>query len=113
MNIQNAGEKIKIAVTRWPGVTAREHRFGGVEFRYGNREIGHIHGDTLVDIPLPRELRDKLVAAQHARPHHWSMNTGWLSLPIIREDDLKWAIVLLRQSLESIREHQEWPQAAA
>ena len=113
MNVRNAGEKIRIAVTRWPGVTAREHRFGGVEFRYGNQEIGHIHGDTLVDIRLPRGLRDELVAAQQAQPHHWSMRTGRLSLPIIREDDLKWAIVLLRQSLESLREQREWPQAAA
>lgn len=113
MNVQNAGKKIKVAVTRWPGVTAREHRFGGVEFRYGNREIGHIHGETLVDIRLPRGLHDELLAAQQARPHHWSMNTGGLSLPIIREDDLKWAIVLLRQSLESMREQRERPQAAA
>jgi hypothetical protein len=113
MNVQNAGEKIRVAVTSWPGVTAREHSFGGVEFRYGNREIGHIHGDTLVDIPLPRELRDELAAAQQARPHHWTMNTGWVSLPILRDDDLKWAIVLLRRSLESIIEQHEWPQAAA
>ena len=113
MNVRNAGKKIKVAVTSWPGVTAREHRFGGVEFRFGNREIGHVHGDTLVDVPLPRELREELVATHRARPHHWSMNSGWVSLPIIRDDDLKWAIVLLRQSLESTKERQEWPQAAA
>jgi hypothetical protein len=41
------------------------------------------------------------------------MNTGWVSLPILRDDDLKWAIVLLRRSLESIIEQHEWPQAAA
>jgi hypothetical protein len=113
MNVQNAGEKIRVAVTSWPGVTAREHSFGGVEFRYGNREIGHIHGDTLVDIRLPRELRDELVLAQEARPHHWSINPNWVSFYIIREDDLKWAIVLMRRSLESIIELHEWPQAAA
>ena len=64
MNVLNAGEKIRVAVTSWPGVTAREHKFGGVEFHYGNHEIGHVHGDTLVDIRLPRRLRDELVAAQ-------------------------------------------------
>jgi hypothetical protein len=36
-----------------------------------------------------------------------------VSLPILRDDDLKWAIVLLRRSLESIIAHHEWPQVAA
>jgi hypothetical protein len=113
MNVQNAGEKIRVAVTSWPGVTAREQSFGGVEFFFGNREIGHIHGDTLVDIQLPRNLRDELVAAQQGRPHHWTMHNDSVSLPILRDDDLKWAIVLLRRSLESIIAHHEWPQVAA
>ncbi len=29
----------------WPGVTAHPHRFGGMEYRLGKRELGHIHGD--------------------------------------------------------------------
>jgi hypothetical protein len=29
----------------WPGVTVEPHRFGGIEFREGRREIGHLHGD--------------------------------------------------------------------
>ncbi len=52
----------------WPGVTAHPHRFGVTEYRLGKRELGHIHGDQLVDIPLPNKVRDKIIAAGRAEP---------------------------------------------
>ena len=66
--MQGAREHIKQAVLAWEGVTAHSHRFGGTEYRLGRREIGHIHGDYLVDIPFPKKVRDELVAAQQAEP---------------------------------------------
>ena len=41
----------------WPGVSTREHRFGGVEFRLGTREIGHVHDFGIVDIPFTVKIR--------------------------------------------------------
>lgn len=104
MQVDNAAHKIEVAVTSWPGVTALPHRFGGTEFRLGAREIGHIHGDGLVDIPFPKKLRDELVAARQVQPHHWLPDSGWISLPIHREEDLRWAVVLLRHSFELARQ---------
>ena len=43
-------------VAGWPGVTAVPHRFGGVEFRLGRVELGHIHGDYLADLPFPKAV---------------------------------------------------------
>ncbi len=40
-------------VLSWPGVTAAPHRFGGVAFHLGRRELGHLHGDYLADLALP------------------------------------------------------------
>jgi hypothetical protein len=37
----------------WPGVTVAPHRFGGIAFRIGRRELGHLHGDRLADLPFP------------------------------------------------------------
>ena len=51
-----AAETIREAVMSWPGVEAMPHRFGGTEYRYGQREMGHVHGDWLVDLPLARKL---------------------------------------------------------
>src|SRR5205814_5158527 len=41
---KGAAEAIREAVTSWPGVEAAPHRFGGTEYRYGRRELGHVHG---------------------------------------------------------------------
>jgi hypothetical protein len=48
MPIAGAGDTITEAVSRWEGIAAAPHRFGGVEFLLGRREIGHLHGDYLV-----------------------------------------------------------------
>jgi len=54
----------------WPGVTVHRHRFGGIEFRYGRKELGHLHGDDLADLPFPTRIGRELVAAGRASPHH-------------------------------------------
>lgn len=51
----HTAEDILDQVMSWPGVTAHEHQFGGGEFRLGNRQLGHLHGDRTADIPLKRE----------------------------------------------------------
>ncbi|MBX3050253.1 MAG: DUF5519 family protein [Caldilineaceae bacterium] len=86
------------AVLAWEGVTARPHRFGGVEFGLGRREIGHIHGDWLVDIPFPRKVRDEVVAAGLAAPHHILPKSGWISRYLRQPGDVETAIALLRRS---------------
>jgi hypothetical protein len=70
MSIKGAQDRITKTVTSWEGVTVRPHRFGGVEYAIGKREIGHIHGDHLVDIPFPKKMRDEIVAAGRAQPIH-------------------------------------------
>ena len=98
--VEGAQEKINTVVATWPGVASGPHRFGGTEWRLGKREIGHIHGDELVDIPFPKRLRDELVAARQVRAHHVLPDSGWISLPLSSDEDLKWAVVLLRHSYE-------------
>ena len=78
------------------------HRFGGVEFRLGTREIGHLHGDRLLDVPFPKRVRDELVAGGLARPHHVLPESGWVSFPIATEPDVDAAIALLRRSRDLV-----------
>src|SRR5438046_9622241 len=54
-------------VSSWEGVSVCEHRRGGVQFRLGRRELGHLHG-TIADLPFPRQVRDERVAAGRATP---------------------------------------------
>jgi Family of unknown function (DUF5519) len=96
----SARERIAEAVLAWPGVEQASHRFGGIEFRLGRRELGHLHGDALVDLPFPRKVRDDLVAQGRARPHHVLPDSGWVSFWIESPDDVERAIWLLRLAYE-------------
>jgi hypothetical protein len=100
MSVVGAQERITRAVTTWEGVSARPHRFGGVEYGIGRREIGHIHGDHMVDIPFPKKVRDALVAAARAQPHHILPETGWVSFILRQEADVEKAITLLRENYQ-------------
>jgi hypothetical protein len=83
-------------VLRWPGVTEAPHRFGGVEFRLGKRELGHLHGDYLADLPFPVRVREELVWEGKAMPHHILPQSGWVSYPIRDEAAVPGAIALFR-----------------
>jgi Ni,Fe-hydrogenase I large subunit len=100
MTVQNTQKQINEAVTNWAGVAAHPHRFGGIEYRVGRREIGHIHGDYLVDIPFPTKIREEIVTAGRADPHHILPDSGWVSFYIREPADVERAIELLQQSYE-------------
>ena len=98
--IAGAGERIAAEVGSWPGVTAGPHRFGGVEFRLGRRELGHLHGDRFADLPFPRRVRDELIAQARAKPHHVLPESGWVTAPIREPADLDSVIELFRLAYE-------------
>jgi Family of unknown function (DUF5519) len=100
MSVRGAQETITKAVTEWEGVTVQPHRFGGVEYVIGKREIGHIHGDHLVDVPFPTKVRDEIVAAGRAQVHHILPESGWVSFYLRQPEDVKLAIDLLAQSYQ-------------
>jgi hypothetical protein len=90
------GQRIADEVSGWPEVTVHSHRFGGVEFRHGRRELGHLHGDHLADLPFPKRIRDELVAAHRADPHHVLPDSGWVSRQIRTAGDEADVIELFR-----------------
>src|ERR1700684_300678 len=98
MAVRGAQKRIVSAVTSWDEVEIGPHRYGGLEFRLGKRELGHIHGDSLVDIPFPKNVRDEIIAAHEAEPHHILPNSGWVSLFLRTEDDVDRAIRLFERS---------------
>ncbi len=100
MAVSGAKKRIDDAVQDWWDVAARPHRFGGTEYRFGRREIGHVHGDSLVDIPFPKKVRDELVAARRAEPHHILPKSGWVSIYLRQPSDVDRAIELLHLSYE-------------
>ncbi len=101
MPVKGAQKMITQTVMSWPGVRQRPHRFGATEYCLGERrEIGHVHGDDVVDIPIPIKVRDELIAAGRAEPHQIVPEIGAVSLFLREKGDVQRAIELLRLSYE-------------
>lgn len=98
--VPGARQAIEAQVLTWADIESQPHRFGGREYTLGKREIGHIHGDELVDIPFPKKVRDELVAAGQARAHHILPESGWISLYLNQPEDVGRAVKLLLRSYE-------------
>jgi hypothetical protein len=94
-----AAEAVRAEVATWDGVTTHEHRFGGIEFRLGRRELGHLHA-TFADLPFPRVIRDELIAAGRARPHHVLPDSGWVTAPMRTASEVAGVIDLFRLNYE-------------
>lgn len=92
--------RIVSTVSNWPGIHADRFQHDGTDFLLGWREIGHVHGSELVDIPFPRPVRDELVAAGRAQPHHLLAQSGWVTVLLNSPNDVDRAIELLKLSYE-------------
>jgi hypothetical protein len=81
-------------VSKWPSATVRSHSYGGIEILVKGRELGHIHGDRLVDLPLPsRSSRTKqnmptMIGTSYADDHDISKDKEDEKDTIVRKDML-------------------------
>jgi hypothetical protein len=100
MTVVGARNQIEQTILGWAYVEKHPHRFGGNEYRIGKREIGHMHGDYLLDIPLPKKVRDEIVTTGKAQAHHILPESGWISLYIREQVDVQCAIELLKLSYD-------------
>lgn len=97
------GSVIAKILCDWDGVDVRPHRFGGVEFHLGTREIGHVHVGGTADLLVSVRMRRDLVAAGRAAAHHTLPQSGWISFRIRSEHDVPAAVELFRMNYERLR----------
>lgn len=104
-------ESIEREVIGWPGVWKKrdENGPGGVGvtgYRYGRRQIGHVHDDGHADFRFPREVRDELIRSGRAIPHPAFPNSRTTASYRIRSvEDLPGAIELFRKNYERVTSH--------
>lgn len=79
-----AAERIIGEALSWPGVYRAEGQFGSVELRVGRRELGHLHGDAVADVPVVPEAPDE----------------GWVTVGLETEEGVQQALALLRSNYE-------------
>ncbi|WP_244139424.1 luciferase domain-containing protein [Mucilaginibacter ginkgonis] len=89
-------DEIKLEVSEWDGVTVCTHKYGGIQFNKGDKELGHIHSNGLLDILLNRALKQQLKTGNRIQDHHKFKNSGWISFYLREKDDITYALKLLR-----------------
>jgi MFS family permease len=90
-------------ILEWPGVTTEPNRFGGIEFLVDKKEMGHLHGERLFDLPFTIKIRENLVASGQALPHHIYPESGWVSYWIRNSGDIPAVINLFKLQYERLK----------
>jgi len=99
-------DAIEAAVTKWSNIDTSIHKYGGLQFNYNKREIGHIHSNGLLDMLLSRKIKQELMKEGRIQHHHSFKNSGWASFYIKTEDDKEYAISLLKLCYDRYLEKQ-------
>jgi hypothetical protein len=96
-----ASERIRAEVASWPEVEVGPGRFGSVRFTVGRRELGHLHGDSIADLPLRPARKTELIEAGLARPHRYTPpDSGWVTIELDSAEAEQRVIELMRSSHE-------------
>ncbi len=91
--------EVEREVLTWPGTTSGPGRFSSVAFRYGKREIGHVHRDRIADLPVTQEMRKYLLARGRARPHR-AGSRGYISYPVEDREDVASVLEVLGRNYD-------------
>lgn len=91
-------DEIEQEVLSWEGTSICAHRFGGVQFNVGDREIGHVHGNGYLDILFSKKVKIELLQQSLVEEHHVFKKSGWVTLKIRHKNDKKVAFELLRSA---------------
>ena len=90
---------IEREVLGWPGVTSEPGRFGAVAFRYGKREIGHLHRVRIADLPVTTDMREEIISRGRARPHRAGVK-GYISYPLEDQEDVSVVLEILGRNYD-------------
>ena len=95
-------DEIENVVLSWEQTSVQPHKFGGTQFNVGLKEIGHIHGNGLLDIPFSKAIKAQVIQEYEGRvkDHHIFKNSGWISFYIRNASDKELAIKLLMRSYD-------------
>jgi hypothetical protein len=93
-------------VLSWPGVTSEPGRFGATSFRYGKREIGHVHRDRIADLPVTTGMREDLLSQGRAQPHRAGIK-GYISYPLENEEDISAVLEILGRNYDRAKDAAE------
>lgn len=91
-------DDIEQTVSSWNDVYVTLHKYGGTQFNLNSYELGHLHGNGLLDVLLTRSHKKELMQKHSIEDHHVFKDSGWISLWIKTSSDKELAIEVLQQA---------------
>ena len=102
-------QQVEREILAWPGVNSVSFAGGrspggfwvppATMFRFGRRELGHLHVTGEADLPVPQKIYHELIAAGRAQPHGAGFK-GVVTYTIRTANDVAGAIELFRLNYE-------------
>ena len=96
----------------WPEVSKHSEKGGPgkggfwvppfTSFRFGRKEIGHIHDTGVADLPFPRAIHDALIAEGRAKSHGAGF-AGVVSYQVRGPEDVPGLVELFRMNYDRAR----------
>lgn len=88
-------EELEEKVREWEHIQVSCHRYGGTQFDFRGKELGHVHSNGLLDVLLTRDLKANLVEEGRVQQHHVFKRSGWVSFYIRSKEDISQALEIL------------------
>ena len=95
-------DEIETEVLSWQNTNVSIHKYGGLQFNYLGKEIGHIHSNDLLDVLFKLKTKGTLMEIGRISHHHVFIKSGWVSFYIKQPDDKSYALQLLRLKYEGL-----------
>ena len=95
-HVLNWLDDIENEVSGWKGISISIHKYGGIQFNYYAKEIGHLHGNGLLDVLYNKQTKKHLLEGGRIQPHHVFEKSGWISFYIVNSEDKDYAKELLK-----------------
>ncbi len=89
--------QIENEVLSWSKITMGENTFGGIDFLFDKKEIGHIHWNGDMDILFGKKLTAEFLEHNFVEEHKYVPNRA-ITYPVLSEENVPFAISLLRFS---------------
>lgn len=100
-------------IKQWQGVIIRPHPYGGFQFKIHGVDVGHVHGDSLVDLPMSPHMRQQISSMKKETnnnrgnrlpDYHIYRETGWIAYYLNNDvQDLSTLIQDFKSQYERIR----------
>jgi hypothetical protein len=108
-----ASQQITEEVGSWRGVEAGPGPRGEFGFRFGGRELGHLHGDLVAHFSFPKKLGLRLRTEGRVVDHPvFPAKPGFAARRIEDDADIRDVIELMRLNYERIRAREGLPEEA-